>query len=149
MKGPRVKEETHADQAGIAFDSKDYVAGIWMVGGQTKDWMACIWVDAETGEGKMAYRFRYYNHKNPLNDAWSGEDRKVWTHGSGDPDGLPGMVETMHQVAGLVSLAHGMPIEFIPSGTGDEVLKKLLAQEWCHSQPLNTAADDPTVKGKA
>lgn len=52
--------------------------GIWFVSvSDTQDWLGTL-VDLGNGQLKIEYRHRYYDEKDPNNDAFSGKDRKSW-----------------------------------------------------------------------
>jgi hypothetical protein len=54
----------------------DTLMAIYYLSGHEQDWMAGLSRDGD--QIVLRYRFRYYDAKEPHNDAFSGKDRKNW-----------------------------------------------------------------------
>lgn len=124
----------------IDFLPTDHVIGFWFVPGDEKDWMACIWIRGEELQG--TYRFRYYDPEDPGNDAFSGQDRKSWHSLKAKKEQQEKLVESMHDLAKLVSEHHGEPVYWVPvNDTGEKAVEVLTAQPWCHVKKVESAKD--------
>jgi hypothetical protein len=75
----------------INFDES--IRAVYYLSGHQQDWLAGLNEEAD-GSITMQYRFRYYDPKQPHNDAFSGQDTKRWFTAHGKP-GIPTLADAL------------------------------------------------------
>lgn len=131
----------------IEFKKGRYITGIWFIAYKDKDVVVCMYTDdtvidkTTLVQWHLDYRFRYYDPADPMNDPWSGKDRKSRYHAKSD--GLKSeeemLRETHHAIDIIFKHSGGEQKFFAPMFSADakiciDVMSK---QPWAHVKQMS------------
>lgn len=132
----------------------NYVYGIWFVGNPRGDWLGQLYKDSSDGQWVFKYRFRYYDHADPDNDAFSGKDKKSWyAFGyNGTDDKIPSMVAHMEATLfRFLEMRYGHKIDFVDLQCREDdpsFMEKLSSRPWCHVQSVTPEEFERMERGE-